>query len=44
MKIYSKECEVNNNDYFMAGKVETISFRLDPRDMFYINYMILIKK
>ena len=21
MKVYSKECEVNNNDYFTGGKV-----------------------
>ena len=31
MKIYSKDCEVDNNDYFMAGKVETISFRWGPQ-------------
>ena len=31
MKIYSKECEVNINDYFTAGKVETISFRKRPQ-------------
>ena len=31
MKIYSKECEVNNNDYFTGGKVINDKLQIEPQ-------------